>query len=536
MKVLTLVMVELGDHEFSRKVFAPFHRRAIIPLITANEDVPTDTSGNLPNLHNVQGDVFQFPKKVEAFIFFRINDVSNFKKALSSFVPTTAAEVVEHLKAICKEKLGNNQKLPIIFQQIAFTRAGLNLLGLTEKTGDGRFDVFCMRDNKTMLGDRMQWDKVFDKPGFDPIHGTANVDRGALHGVVVIAACDPEKVQEGVKAASELFSETIDIREVIEGKTRPGEMDGHEHFGYMDGISQPAMRGLICPCPGQTEVDVGVLITGYEGDPVRENRPTWGKDGTFMVFKKLEQDVPGFNEYKLKNGPRWREFVPPVLVEPSQTLTDEESSELFGARLFGRFQSGAPLPLCPVFDDPELAKDKNRNNNFDYSITGIPEPTDKFCPFTAHMRKVNPRNLGPYLDKKFIESSSILRTGIPFGDELPAQTPRGLLFVCYQSNLDSGFVRQTVGFANNVYFPPTSLVPQRHRQDSIISGPDEPYSVFLKLSNGEGPTIAIEGQATTQPSTTNAPGVPPQFFITSRGGEYFFVPSVSTLNVISGNT
>lgn len=37
---------------------------------------------------------------------------------------------------------------------------------------------------------------------------------------------------------------------------------------------------------------------------------------------------------------------------------------------------------------------------------------------------------------------------------------RGLMFVCYQSDLDSGFVRQTVGYANNDFFPTVSLVPR----------------------------------------------------------------------------
>jgi hypothetical protein len=39
---------------------------------------------------------------------------------------------------------------------------------------------------------------------------------------------------------------------------------------------------------------------------------------------------------------------------------------------------------------------------------------------------------------------------------------RGLLFLCYQSDLDSGFVRQTVGYANNDFFPTVSLIPDHH--------------------------------------------------------------------------
>lgn len=41
------------------------------------------------------------------------------------------------------------------------------------------------------------------------------------------------------------------------------------------------------------------------------------------------------------------------------------------------------------------------------------------------------------------------------------ETKRGLLFNCYSSSLDSGFIRQTIGFAGNDFFPITSLVPQK---------------------------------------------------------------------------
>lgn len=100
-----------------------------------------------------------------------------------------------------------------------------------------------------------------------------------------------------------------------------------------------ARRGLTCPLPGQLEVDVGVILVGYAGDPLFDKRPEWARGGTFMVYRRWEQDVEGFNNYLAFNGKRWREFVPPVPLEPGETLTDEQGAELFGARLFGRFKS-----------------------------------------------------------------------------------------------------------------------------------------------------------------------------------------------------
>jgi len=72
--------------------------------------------------------------------------------------------------------------------QIAFSRMGLNFIGVKEDTGDVRFDKRCMRDDKKFLGDQRQWDTIFDKSSFDEVTGSANDDRGALHGVITVAA------------------------------------------------------------------------------------------------------------------------------------------------------------------------------------------------------------------------------------------------------------------------------------------------------------------------------------------------------------
>ena len=58
---------------------------------------------------------------------------------------------------------------------------------MREATGDVRFDKYCMRDDKTFLGDQSPWDSIYDKPTFDPVNGSVNVDNGALHGVITVA-------------------------------------------------------------------------------------------------------------------------------------------------------------------------------------------------------------------------------------------------------------------------------------------------------------------------------------------------------------
>jgi len=65
-----------------------------------------------------------------------------------------------------------------------------------------------------------------------------------------------------------------------------------------------------------------------------------------------------------------------------------------------------------------MADDPCERNKFDYTVPGVSEPTDRCCPFTAHTRKTAPRNLDPYLSKKFLEAGSIVRAGISYGPEV----------------------------------------------------------------------------------------------------------------------
>ena len=100
---------------------------------------------------------------------------------------------------------------------------------------------------------------------------------------------------------------------------------------------------------------------------------------------------------------------------------------------------GAPLDLAPQADDPVLAKDKLRNNDFNFDFPGDRENQDR-CPFTAHIRKVSPR-------EDFGDFRRIMRRGIAFGPEVSTSEQatgktiqdRGLIFRCYQSDIATGF-------------------------------------------------------------------------------------------------
>ncbi|KAI0633402.1 hypothetical protein C8Q77DRAFT_1114768 [Trametes polyzona] len=94
-----------------------------------------------------------------------------------------------------------------------------------------------------------------------------------------------------------------------------------------------------------------------------------------------------------------------------------------------------------------MGADPLRNNDFSYNFPGDWDNQER-CPFAAHTRKSNPRHdlLGLPLPIP-TEPHRILRRGIPFGPEVSPEeaesgttaSDRGLIFVCYQSNVDSGF-------------------------------------------------------------------------------------------------
>lgn len=177
-------------------------------------------------------------------------------------------------------------------------------------------------------------------------------------------------------------------------------------FGYLDGISNPAVIGFSPSfLPGQTLVPTGVILAARPGDAIP--RPPWALDGTFMAFRKLQQKVPEFNQWTLANA----------LQNSAGTLTQQQGADLLGARMFGRWKSGAPIDLSPTTDNPTLGADPQRNNNFDFSHPlSVIDIDQSFCPFSAHVRKTNPR--ADLADADVLNHG--IRAGTPYGPEVTA--------------------------------------------------------------------------------------------------------------------
>lgn len=105
----------------------------------------------------------------------------------------------------------------------------------------------------------------------------------------------------------------------------------------MDGISNPAVIGFNAVInPGPKPVNPGVIVTGHPGDPFETGRADWAKDGSFLAFRYLFQEVPEFDTFLKKH---------PIPKDGNgKVLKPEDGSELLGARMVGRWKSG----MCSI--------------------------------------------------------------------------------------------------------------------------------------------------------------------------------------------
>lgn len=348
-----------------------------------------------------------------------------------------------------------------------------------------------------------------------------------IHGVFLITGPDDAKVEEVLEAILDRFGDTIIEATRANGTTRPGPVRAHEHFGYADGIAQPLIQGFpTTPHPGKDLVDQGHIFLGRKEDEKNgSDRADWALDGTFLVFRKLQQKVPEFNnfleKYKLPTADTTK---PDVKIGRLSA-----GAELLGARIVGRWKSGAPVEIDNLKDDPTKATRDDLLDDFRYNQ----EIGQTNCPFAAHTRKTNPRDDIPStVPPPFrVENRRILRHGIQYGPELSyderrdgkssdhPDLERGLLFVCYQSSIEEGFRFIQHDWANNPDFLNRTKLPK-----------DAP---------GHDALIGVDPKGRGEPRFFNDPAVGPSrlslgtteedHWVVPRGGEYFFTPSISSL-------
>ncbi|TDL17953.1 Dyp-type peroxidase [Rickenella mellea] len=441
------------------------------------------------NLDDIQGDVILgIPKRVEWFLFFKIVNPADFKKHLKQLIPaiTTTNDIIKARKAIDDhKKKGDPGLIKLSGINVSFSQKGLNALGITDNLADPPFAAGQFASAQA-IGDQGQVvNGVFD-PAWLPQFKGHDID-----GLFLFAGDSEATINEDCDKVFHVLGSSFKQVFKVHGN------------GFLDGVSLPAIASVETPLPGQEVVPPGIIVVGADGDPNLASRPAWAANGSFLVYRQLNQLVPEFDKFLLDNP----------IQEPG--LPPAQGSELLGARLVGRWKSGAPIDITPKVDDPVLAADPQRNNNFDFS--GAADQSK--CPFAAHIRKTNPRSDLSKFGPNALIPHAINRNGIPFGPEVSPQEnhehkthcDRGLSFVCYQTVLANGFEFLMKAWANNINFPP---------QKPVVPGFDP-----IIGQNGNDARTMQGTNPDAQTATLNLPFD----FVVSKGGEYFFTPSITAL-------
>lgn len=297
------------------------------------------------------------------------------------------------------------------------------------------------------------------------------------------------------------------------GATLTGPQRGHEHFGFKDGISQPAVNGVDDP-PGPGEppaAPLGEFLLGYpdaNGTTATVSGPY--VNASFVVFRRLTQDVATFREISATAA---KAVSPPLTTDQMQ------------AKMVGRWPSGAPLEGNPT-GDPGTP-----SNAFDYQAA---DPAGQVCPLWSHLRKANPRDEttpDPSVDNPALHR--MIRRGIPFGPRLADEagttddgSPRGLHFFAVVSDLVRQFEFVQINWLNSSTFPGGQPGPKPGSYNPTPGTPDAGADPIA----GQGPQPDVV--QLVQPSGVQA--IPfPKRVVTMTGGEYFLLPSITGLKALA---
>ncbi|MFJ6793489.1 peroxidase [Streptomyces sp. NPDC091268] len=348
-------------------------------------------------------------------------------------------------------------------------------------------------------------------------------DEDGVHAVLTLAADDAGHLADALEEHDEALGRAdAEVLFRQHGATLPGAMRGHEHFGFLDAISQPGVRGFDAPDPttgttvrgkpGTRLVPAGEFLVGHErvgGRPA--GLPAWATGGSFHVVRRLAQDVGG-----------WWKQVDECLAQlkKSGAAPADASPDWLAARLVGRWPGGAPVATCPAAERvPVPGEDIDGPLDFHDDLQGWTTP------LFAHIRKSNPRaGLTPApgrppLPAAQIDSRRVIRRGIPFGPVYragAAPAERGLLFISHQADLVDQFEFIANRWSNNADFP-----PGRHPltgADPVI-GPASPAAFECPSAGGSRATTLSFGR-----------------FVRTEGAVYAFTPSIPTLRALAAGT
>lgn len=455
-------------------------------------------------LENLQGNILRGHGRSHAVhIFLQFKDGKQAK--VERWINRFAARITSAQQQLEEAKQYRQYKIPgRLFLSFFLSARGYAYLGLAfPNTSHADHQSTMMEQDRLRLNDppKKDWEEGYRK---------------TIHALVLLAADNEPSLLGETRRLLDRVKRYAEICIVEHGKVmRNAQGNAVEHFGYVDGRSQPLFFRSDIERE-QQEGDSTHIWDPSAGPnlvlaPDPYGRKEWTSDGkvryrdsgSYLVFRKLEQNVRGFKGHAAK-------------LAKTLGLTGSNAQRA-AALVMGRFEDGTPVVLQSTASQPAPIP-----NNFTYNA----DPHGQKCPLHAHIRKVNPRQ-----DK----SRRIVRRGITYGtrmrepkdnpslEELPSEGV-GLLFMCYQRNIQRQFQFLQHNWANEPGFPPEQ---EPAGIDPVIGQLKPPVNINPVTGQSEVP----EAGQQKWPVQWGDPRKDHKHFdfysfVKFKGGEYFFAPSL----------
>ncbi|GAA0765070.1 peroxidase [Ideonella azotifigens] len=446
---------------------------------------------------------------------------------------------------------------------LAFTYPGLAQLGLPTASLMSFSPEFAagMRERRDILGDTgssapQHWDPIWRK----------HRDTQDVHVFASLNAVSPEALAKGYAKLQSIVETYGDGAQILGGNVgddgelldyqdahalvENGQVVAKEHFGYTDGISDPVFEGMPPsaqstkgrgkPMPGSTwaPLATGEFLLGHP-DEAHEYPPgpkpgLLARNGSYLIYRKLHQNVGTFEAYLEQQGRaypggkellaakfagRWRDNGAPLARAP-----DAASKQRFDAEFYAALKAG------------DMAKVDDLLSDFDYNQ----DMSGAKCPFSAHIRRCNPRGSLQMIHepgdlpgslKQSVDAFDtpgalsnrrrMLRRGLPYGqvkDRSRDDGNHGIVIMLVNADINRQFEfvqQQWMNYGND-----------------FKAGNDKD---ILLGNHSEDPTQPSKAVLQTDPAGHDAPHFLPRIprFVETRGGDYFFVPSLTALRMIA---
>jgi Dyp-type peroxidase family len=410
---------------------------------------------------------------------------------------------------------------PDCFVNVGFTRGGLARLGVTQQqlaTFDPSFQAGAT--------DPAIAKKVGDVNASAPANWIGGMDDGAaVHGVLTLWVHEDVAVLERVTATLAVaFAGCVTVLSTHDATALP---DNHVHFGYRDNIAQPTVQGApprkrAMP-DAQCVVPTGEFLLGYlnaSGGTYSVQPPELSTNSSYAAFRVLEQDVEAFETFLVTHAPA-------AGLEP----------EALAAKVCGRWRNGNPLVLDPDGTSPVLPS--HQLNAFHYRDDADPAQDDRLgleCPAGSHIRRTNPRDESVTGAGAIIHR--IVRRAMPYGpaydpaDPRDMDKPRGLVGYFINGSIFNQFEflqSQWCQKSDFVMSCSQPWAPQDGNAHWNISGEDVFLGVNAPATSSF--TLPVPGPRAGNKAVTGFASM-----ITTRGGAYVFLPSITGLRYLAALT